>query len=118
MTNSKIIEMKLRHEPFEKIKKGVKKIELRLFDEKRQLINLDDTIVFSEIDNPNNTLKVKVIGLSRFRSFKDSLKCLNPIECGWEKVLDLELMEEQMLAYYSKDEELKYGVLGIHLELL
>ncbi len=117
MTDSKVIKMKLKLEPFKKTKEGTKKIELRLFDEKRQSINLGDTIVFSEIDNPSNTLKVKVIGLSRFNSFGDLLRSLDLIACGWEKVLDLESMINQMRNYYS-EEELKYGVLGIHFELL
>jgi ASC-1-like (ASCH) protein len=118
MTSTEAIEMKLRRQPFENIKNGTKRTELRLFDEKRQLINLGDTIIFSEIDNPNNTLKVKVIGLSRFKTFRDLFKCLDPIACGWKDIQNLESMIKQMRVYYSEEEELKYGVLGIHLELL
>ena len=39
-----IHEMKLRPEYFEYINNGTKRIELRLFDEKRELIKLGDTI--------------------------------------------------------------------------
>lgn len=41
-----IHEMKLNEKPFNNIDKGIKKIELRLFDEKRSKINLNDYIVF------------------------------------------------------------------------
>lgn len=43
--------MRLHKEPFELIKNGSKTIELRLYDEKRQMINLGDTI----------TLKIEVM---------------------------------------------------------
>ena len=38
--------MKLNKKTFNNIKNGIKQIELRLYDEKRALINLNDTIVF------------------------------------------------------------------------
>jgi len=44
-------QMKLFREPFFRIKKGIKIIEVRVYDEKRQKVRLDDTIEFSLIDN-------------------------------------------------------------------
>ena len=44
-------EMKLNNKPFEKIKKGTKTIELRLNDEKRQLLKVNDYIEFNNITN-------------------------------------------------------------------
>ena len=38
--------MKLNESPFERIKNGTKTIEFRLYDEKRQKINIGDTIIF------------------------------------------------------------------------
>jgi ASC-1-like (ASCH) protein len=40
-------EMKLNVEPFNKIKSGKKTIELRLNDEKRQLVKIKDLIEFT-----------------------------------------------------------------------
>jgi len=37
MGNFMLHKMKLKQEPFDKIKKGTKTMELRLYDEKRQL---------------------------------------------------------------------------------
>lgn len=39
--------MKLNAEPFEKIERGEKAIELRLFDEKRRAVKTGDIIEFS-----------------------------------------------------------------------
>ena len=44
--------MKLQLNPFEKIQSGTKTIELRLNDEKRQLLSVGDKIEFSLVDNP------------------------------------------------------------------
>lgn len=43
-----VYQMRLRREPFEKIRSGEKTIELRLFDEKRQKLKVDDEIVLVE----------------------------------------------------------------------
>ena len=39
-------EMKLNEKPFTNIDKGIKKIELRLYDYNRAKINLNDFIIF------------------------------------------------------------------------
>ena len=40
--------MKLQKSPFERIKKGTKTVEFRLYDEKRRKINIGDQIEFSK----------------------------------------------------------------------
>lgn len=45
-------QMKLKSEPFEKMKSGAKTVELRLNDEKRQLVQIGDFIEFTLIDDP------------------------------------------------------------------
>lgn len=42
--------MKLKQEPFEKIRNGSKTIELRIYDEKRQQVQIGDFIEFSLMD--------------------------------------------------------------------
>jgi len=44
-----LYEMKLQPQPFVAVKNGSKIIESRLFDEKRQLINLGDQILFKNM---------------------------------------------------------------------
>ena len=52
--------MHLDPEPYNKIAAGLKTIELRLNDEKRQMIEISDTIVFSNLEN-EETIEAKVI---------------------------------------------------------
>lgn len=52
--------MKLNNESFQQIKNGTKTIEIRLYDEKRQQVRANDIIIFSQIEDKNKTIKVKV----------------------------------------------------------
>ena len=66
MTNS-VHNMKLNPYPFEMIKSGQKTIELRLLDEKRQLIKVGDTIVFTNTStNENNFNGFKIAFIQQF----------------------------------------------------
>ena len=49
-------EMKLNNGPFEQIKNGTKTIELRLNDEKRQLLKPNDLIEFTNRSNGEKLL--------------------------------------------------------------
>lgn len=51
-----IHEMMLSPKPFEMIASGTKTIELRLNDEKRQKVQVDDTIVFVRTDDSRQML--------------------------------------------------------------
>ena len=63
-------EMKLNNEPFMKIKDGRKTIELRLNDEKRQLLKINDYIEFTNRDNEEKIL-VEVEDLYHYPSFEE-----------------------------------------------
>ena len=64
-------DMKLKKEPFRKIKNGLKTIELRLNDEKRQKVQVGDYIEFSLIDDATQKLTVRVVALHHFPSFRE-----------------------------------------------
>ena len=61
--------MNLQPTYFDYIKTGTKRIELRLYDEKRQQIALGDTIEFAKSEQ--DKFQAKVIGLLRYASFAD-----------------------------------------------
>lgn len=63
--------MKLRLSPFEKIKNGSKTIELRLYDEKRQTVQVGDFIEFSCLDEPKQKIQTRVTALHHFGSFSE-----------------------------------------------
>ena len=103
--------MKLQPNPFEKIKNGSKTLELRLNDEKRQLIKVGDEIEFSLATEPEQKMLAVVEDLYHFPTFKDLCYSFEPVEYG---SLDKEGYVE-MYKYYSKEDEMKYGVLGIRV---
>lgn len=108
-------EMKLNNEPFEKIKEGTKIIELRLNDEKRQLININDIIKFkNRITNEN--ICVRVLALHKYKNFEELYSCFDKISLGYKK--NEVARAKDMEQYYSKEEIKKYGVLGIEICLL
>lgn len=103
-------EMKLYSNPFELIKNGKKRIEIRLYDEKRKLIKINDIIKFKNIDT-NEIIKTKVVNIYNFNSFKELFSRFNKNDLG---VDDYNVMYN----YYSEEEEKKYGVVGIQIELI
>ena len=100
--------------PFNAIKSGVKTIESRLYDEKRQGIQIGDTLVFTNRDDTDQTVLVKVIGLLRYETFHDLFSHNNPTKFGSESV---EWLENQINEFYSFDDQKQNGVVGIEFEL-
>jgi len=107
-------EMKLHTSPFEKIKSGVKNIELRLFDEKRQKIRIGDNIIFTNTVN-GEKMCATVRKLHLFGSFEELYKSLPLLQCGYTAE-DIDTAQpSDMERYYSAEEQKKYGVVGIEL---
>lgn len=100
--------------PFEAISTGQKTIESRLYDEKRQAINIGDELVFTNRENPEQTLKVSVVGLLRYNTFHDLFTHNNPQKFGGESV---QWLEDQINEFYSIESQKINGVLGIEFVL-
>ena len=107
-------EMKLRNRPFQSIKEGKKTIELRLNDEKRQLLKIGDFIEFTNIDTLEKMI-VEIINLYHYDSFRELYKHFDKTMLGYSE--DEEANPEDMDEYYSKEEQEKYGVLGIKIKV-
>jgi ASC-1-like (ASCH) protein len=107
--------MKLTAVPFNKIASGKKIIESRLFDEKRQAISIGDPIIFSEIDNPNNTITTTVKGLLRHQTFKELFSECDPALFRED---NHDFLLEQIKQFYSHEEEKRCGVVGIRIQLV
>lgn len=116
MINS-IHNMKLNASPFEMIKNGKKTIELRLFDEKRQQIKVNDTIVFTDTKSKEK-LTAKVTNLYKFDNFEELYKTLPLLKCGYTPDTICNAHFSDMQEYYSVEEQEKYGVIGIELCLI
>ena len=105
-------EMKLWPRPFNNIKNNTKTVELRLNDEKRKQIKINDFISFTNIETREKLL-VKVTNISKFKNFEDLYENYNKIELGYEE--DEIADPNDMLNYYNKKEIKKYGVLAIEI---
>lgn len=106
--------MKLQPKPFEEIKNGTKTVEMRLNDEKRQLLLVGDTIDFLLAENPDEKVSTRITGLEIFKTFKDLCESFPPVSYGAQSG-DAYI---SMSKYYSKEDEEKYGVLAIKIELI
>lgn len=107
--------MNLRPQPFAMIASGNKTIELRLYDEKRQQIKVGDQILFSCTDSSGEIL-VNVKNLFPFANFEALYDALPLDQCGYLPHELSEASPQDMLQYYSAEDESKYGVIGIEIE--
>lgn len=105
-----IYRMKLQNEPFNQIKLGTKEIEIRLNDEKRKMFKINDYIEFTNI----STLEIMFVKITNLYHFESFEKLFNNFD---NSILGCSSYEE-MYKYYSKEEENKYGVLGIEIKVL
>lgn len=106
-------QMKLNNDPFEKIKNGTKTIELRLYDEKRKLLKINDVIELINIST-NEQMMVQIENLYHYPSFYELYKHFDKIEIGYDQ--EEKPNYKDMEQYYSKEEQNEYGVLGIRIK--
>ena len=109
-------EMKLNNVAFQNIKNGIKKFELRLYDEKRKIINIGDTITFRNLNNLEDTITVKVLALLRYPTFADFFKDIDYKQCGSANSLEEKL--ERVHTFYTAEQEKEYGIVAIKIVLV
>lgn len=107
--------MKLQNDPFMMIDNGSKTIELRLYDEKRQKINIGDTIIFQKEPELEITMKVKVIGLLRYNTFEELFEDFD-IEMLADKSMTKQELLNVLEEFYTPEKQKQYGVVGIRIE--
>ena len=106
-------DMKLNNGPFESIKNGTKTIELRLNDEKRQLLKVNDIIIFTNRDT-GEKLSALIINLHYFDSFKELYNHFDKTMLGYLE--NEKCSYKDMEEYYSIEEQKMYGVVGIEIK--
>ncbi len=111
-------QMKLNERPFELVKSGKKNIEIRLFDEKRQRLKIGDTIIFSKLQELKEMVSVKITGLLHYAIFQELVNALPMSDFGYQEDYNKDDFVNSIYTIYSKEEEQKYGVLGIRIKLL
>ena len=105
-------EMRLHDGPFKKIQAGTKTIEMRLYDEKRQMIQVGDKIEFTSRTTGEKQL-TEVIAIHIYNSFAEIYRNYDKVSLGYD--IDEEASFTDLEKYYSKEELEKYGVVGIEV---
>ncbi len=106
----------LRDGPFASVKSGRKTIELRLYDEKRRLIQVGDSIRFTRADSEESVTS-RVIALHPYPDFDALYADLIPRKgAAALGYLSTDRPDPaDMLDYYNAEAIARYGVLGIEL---
>ncbi|MBB2479408.1 ASCH domain-containing protein [Bacillus sp. APMAM] len=108
-------QMGLYGEYFEAIKKGKKKVEVRLNDEKRRKIKIGDTIKFVKVPEQDETLQVQVTELRTYNTFKEMYESIpfEDFDCeGWS----MEEMVNGTYDIYTLEQEREWGSLAITIK--
>ncbi len=108
-----IHKMRLDPIPFVATKNGLKTIEIRLNDERRQDLQMDDTIEFENTETQEK-LVVQVKEVRKYKSMADLMAGEDFGKTGgiylepshWGKSID---------SYYNKMDQEKYGLLSIEI---
>ena len=105
--------MKVQTKYYNLLKSGIKTVELRLWDEKRQQIKVGDEIIFSDLSNPADTFSAEVLALHRANSFNELCDIVPPTKAGF-------VTKEELLAclqeFYTLEAQKQYGVVGIEVK--
>ena len=110
-------EMKLQSEYFNYILNGTKRVEIRLYDEKRKKIKIGDAIRFYKEPDLKESFETIVTDLLRFESFNDMVSNLS-MEVLADKNMPKEELINALEVFYTKEKQEKLGVLCIKFELL
>lgn len=101
--------------PFGDIVNRQKTIEARLYDEKRQVLKPGDKITYINRDNPDQKVTVQIVGLLWYSTFHDLYLHVDLDKFGGYPVEEL---DNQISQFYSIEEQLENGVIGIEFELV
>lgn len=111
-------EMTLDHEPFRRMELGEKTVELRLNDDKRRKIEVGDIIRFEDRSDEGEVLFAEVMEKLFFPTFRELYSSLSLREIGYTEDEIPRASPDDMLKYYSEEEQAKYGVVGIRINVM
>ena len=110
----KIFESGLRKKYYELIKSGIKTVECRLNDSKRQQIDVGDYYIFSLEPERQEKIKTKVVNKKIYKNFLELCEDILPADAGFES------KDEMIKTYselYSVTDQNKNGVVAFFIKL-
>ena len=113
----KTYNMKLLPQYFNYIKKGTKRLELRLNDEKRKNLEINDIIIFEKISNDIEYLNTRVKKIYKYKNFNDLVNDFD-IRLIADKSITKDELLQALNKIYTIEQQNKYGVLTIEIELI
>lgn len=103
--------MKINDNAFDRMKRGIKKREYRVNDEKRQLVRCDDVICFENLSNEKETVLMDVNGIEKFATLEEAVSSHFDEDFG-KRYADVKSAVESFYqkGYYTKEEVEKNGM--------
>lgn len=114
--DSNTVFMKLLDEPFELMRSGRKKIEVRLNDEKRKRLKPGDGLIFTRESNPTEFIRARVVGVKAFGTF-DELYHAFPTEAFGYTDKTPDELARAIYEIYSREDCERYGALAIKIKV-
>ena len=104
--------MDLSEFSFNKIKAG-RRVNMRLFDKKRQSLKIGDMIEYENINNPHEHIECLVQGMAVFDNFSNMIDCLTPQMLGYDNKEEIIL---RLNRAYSLDLQKNFNVVAIFIK--
>lgn len=106
--------MKLTPENFELVKAGKKRLEFRLFDEKRKAFQVGERIELAKLPELDTSVIVEITSLDVYADLPTAYaaKAADLPETTYAD------FSEHLLSFYSESEIAKYGVVAIGIILM
>ncbi len=108
--------MKLNPKYFEYIKNGTKRVEIRLNDEKRRNMKIGDEIIFQKEPELKEEISTKIVRLIVKQTFKELIEQLDISEYS-DKTESKEIFLKDLYRFYTKEQEERFGIVGIQIEI-
>lgn len=104
--------MDLSEFSFNKIKAG-RRVDMRLFDKKRQNLKIGDVIEYENINNPRERIECLVLGTAVFDNFSNMVDCLTPQLLGYDNKEEVIL---RLNRAYSLEMQKDFNVMAIFIK--
>ncbi|NCA67933.1 MAG: ASCH domain-containing protein [Clostridia bacterium] len=109
------VTMNVEAKYFDLIKSGIKKIELRLNDEKRQSLSIGNTLYLVKSNGNAEIIKTIITDMIYCNSFVEILEKVDRVQIGFRSDTELSYLEK-IYELYSIEKEREYGVVAIQFE--
>ena len=104
--------LKVKEKYYNLLKSGKKDIELRLYDDKRKLIQIGDMIEFANFSDSRNTFCAEVVALHRAADFASLCQKIDCRRAGMESPEELIKVWRNLSGRTSEE----FGVVGIEIK--